>query len=546
MRRCLAVSGIVLPLSGVLMGCAENRLSMADDVGIQRESSTIPRVVANQDAIVIDVCQVRKPVHGCQLAVYELAPYESWEVCADRDPIHRQPVAERICQLRIDRFEGKRDRIYSKFAVHLCAADGTETVVGAPTHVTDMREAAKREFPFPTAKSKKGLQVQMVDDAIALGVQHAALNVSMPGFVDLKGDASSHAYEMDGETFHFHAGAVSGLDGQVKPLSDAGMVVSFILLAHYGANADLNRILIHPSYDSAAPNHLGAFNTTNAEGVKYYKAIIEFLVDRYTREDRAHGRGVNFIVGNEVNSHWYWHNMGAVSMEDFAAAYLRSVRLMSTAARKIYANARVYVSLEHHWGIRYQNDPDKAFGGKGFVDLFNRSARAEGNFDWHVAFHPYPENLRDPRTWNDKTAEPRADSPRITFKNLEQLPAYLSREELRLHGEPRRIILSEQGFDTMDDPMGEQWQAAAYCYAYYKTASLAGIDSFILHRHVDHKLEGGLRLGLWTRKETGYADPDRKKLIYDVFLKADTPAWAEVSAFALPIVGAARWEDIMK
>jgi hypothetical protein len=129
---------------------------------------------------------------------------------------------------------------------------------------------------------------------------------------------------------------------------------------------------------------------------------------------------------------------------------------------------------------------------------------------------------------------------------LEQLPAYLSREELRLHGEPRRIILSEQGFDTMDDPMGEQWQAAAYCYAYYKTASLAGIDSFILHRHVDHKLEGGLRLGLWTRKETGYADPDRKKLIYDVFLKADTPAWAEVSAFALPIVGAARWEDIMK
>ena len=546
MRTCAAMSRMVLLLAAATMGCSENQLSMTDVVGVQRESSAIPSVVAKQDEIVIDVCQVRNPVHGCHLAVYELAAYESWEVCADREPIHRQPPDQRICQIRLDRYDGKRDRIYSKFAIHLCTEDGTETVVGVPTYVTEMREAARRDFPFPTAKSKKGLQVQMVDDAIALGVQHAALNVSMPGFVDLKGEESSLAYEMDGETFHFHSGAVSRLDGQVKPLSDAGMVVSFILLAHQGGSADLDRILIHPKYNEAAPNHLGAFNTTNAEGAKYYKAIIEFLVDRYTREDRAYGRAVNFIVGNEVNSHWYWHNMGAISMEDFAAAYLRSVRLMSTAARKIYAQARVYISLEHHWGIRYQKDPAKAFGGKGFVDLFNRSARAEGNFDWHVAFHPYPENLRDPRTWNDKTAEQRADSPRITFKNLEQLPAYFSREELRLNGERRRIILSEQGFDTMDDPMGEQWQAAAYCYAYYKTANLTGIDSFILHRHVDHKLEGGLRLGLWSRKETGYADPDRKKLIYDVFLKADTPAWAEVSAFALPIVGAERWGQILE
>ena len=58
--------------------------------------------------------------------------------------------------------------------------------------------------------------------------------------------------------------------------------------------------------------------------------------------------------------------------------------------------------------------------------------------------------------------------------------------------EARRIILSEQGFHSGDNsPEGQQLQAAAYAYAYYITDFLDGIDSFILHRHVDHAEEYG-------------------------------------------------------
>jgi hypothetical protein len=250
-------------------------------------------------------------------------------------------------------------------------------------------------------------------------------------------------------------------------------------------------------------------------------------------------------MGNEVNSHWWWANMGRASMEEFADDYLRTVRLADTAIRKESSWARVYLSLEHHWNIRYAaGDDQQAFPGRAFLDYFARRAREGGDFDWNLAFHPYPENLFEPRFWNDKTATTNVlTTPRITFKNIELLPAYLRRPELLFHGEPRRIILSEQGFHTPSGTNGELIQAAAFCYAYKKIERLDGIDAFILHRQVDNAHEGGLLLGLRSNQPKDGELHPRKK-IYDCFRDADTPEWEKAFAFALPIVGLESWNDI--
>ncbi|HSI61943.1 MAG TPA: hypothetical protein VLE43_02460, partial [Candidatus Saccharimonadia bacterium] len=50
----------------------------------------------------------------------------------------------------------------------------TLLLTGASTLLT-----AQNTDPFHTPPSKKGLQVQMVDDALTLGVRHAAVNVSL-------------------------------------------------------------------------------------------------------------------------------------------------------------------------------------------------------------------------------------------------------------------------------------------------------------------------------------------------------------------------------
>ncbi|MDB6021496.1 MAG: hypothetical protein JWQ04_1353, partial [Pedosphaera sp.] len=334
-------------------------------------------------------------------------------------------------------------------------------------------------------------------------------------------------------------------DHSIKQLSDAGVVVSLILLCYQSGDPALDRIMLHPDFSPKAPHHLSAFNTATPDGLRYFKSAIEFLADRYSQPKHPHGRAVNFIIGNEVNAHWEWANLGDATMEKFADDYLRTVRICNTAVRKASSTARVYLSLEHHWNIRYDG-PLHSFKGRDFIDYFNARATAGGNFDWHLAFHPYPEDLRNPRTWIDKTATFADNTPRITFKNLEMLPRYFQRKELLCHGQPRRIILSEQGFDTPRTPDGETLQAAAYCYAYYKVDHLPGIDSFILHRHVDHRDEDGLNLGLWRRNPASAApsEPAAKKYIYDVFRQADTPEWRQAFAFALPIIGIHDWKEI--
>jgi len=496
----------------------------------------VTRVTANRDEIYISGQADRQ-----EIGVAEVAPYH---------PTNELTVAvvgtaegKRNFTLKIPRFDGLRDRLYSGFFA-FTKTNGVGSVGGEIHYVEEMRGVAKYDEPFPHVTSKKGLQVQMTDDAIALGVKHAGLNVDLSSLVDLSNTAGAPTRQLDGVTYHFRQAYVEALDERAKKLSDAGMVVTLILLCYENGDPAINKIMLHPKYSANAPHRLSAFNTVTPDGLRYFKACIEFLVDRYSQPGQPHGRAVNFIVGNEVNTHWEWANLGEATMEEFAEDYLRTVRVCNTAAHKISANARVYISLEHHWNVRYDG-PAHSFEGRPFVDYFGARAKAGGDFGWNLAFHPYPEDLTDPRTWRDKTATLTMDTRRITFKNLEMLPYYFNRKELLFDGKQRHIILSEQGFNTRGEPDGELWQAAGYCYAYYKIARIPGIDSFILHRQVDYRDEG-INLGLWTRNEKSQspAEPERKKKIYEVFKEADTPQWKEAFAFALPVIGIKSWDEV--
>jgi len=419
-------------------------------------------------------------------------------------------------------------------------------VIWLVTMTSQLRAQSSADQGFPDARSKKGLQVQMVDDALNLGVQHAAINLNLSLLIDPQQQEKNPSWELDGQRYHFRAGYLAGLERQIKPLSDRGVLVYMIMLVYPSGNEGIDEILVHPKFDQASRNRVAAFNLTNEQGRQWWRAAFEFLAHRWSLPDSPHGRVVGYIIGNEVNSHAEWANRGDVEPREFIDDYVQAVRLAFNSIRSQTPVPRVYLSFDHFWGRGFHTDRMKSIPGKEFLDRFAYVARKNGDFEWHLAYHPYPENLFEAAFWKDQSPTSEEDTPRITFKNLEVLTTYLERPELLYDGTSRRVILSEQGFHSKDDPASQQLQAAAYGFAWKKVESLPGVDAFIYHRHVDHAQEGGLNLGLWGRAESSISTPLYKKPIHKVMLHADKEDWEESFQFALPIIGQPDWETALK
>jgi hypothetical protein len=471
--------------------------------------------------------------------IVEMRPYETFR--PGMPPLWKGTIRKRVT-LSIPRYAGARDRLYAKFQI----AQGGKPV-GSARFVTDLSRIGARRFPFPTPVSKKGITCPVdMDDIIHLGVKYINDNINLGQVFDFSARNPEETWEVDGQRFPVNSAYFRELDSRFKKLTDAGISITVVINNPVPTSPDPNNPFIHPRTDLAgAPNHLGGFNLTDERGLRAYRAAIEYFAHRYSRPDRRHGWITGYIVGNELQAHWAWYNLGRMPAEQVIREYLLALRVTDLAVRRFHSGIRAYVSMDHHWTKDPFGDPMQGLRGDLFLERVNALGKAEGDFPWHIAFHPYPEDLFNPRFWQDRLAVLRFDTPKITFKNLEVLPAYLRQPRFLYQGKPRHIILSEQGFHAADSPEGERLQAAAYALAYYKVSKLPQIDAFMLHRHVSARPEGGLRLGLWTwdpNSVSGF-DPGRKMFIYEVFRQADTPDWREAFAFALPLIGIRDWKE---
>lgn len=382
----------------------------------------------------------------------------------------------------------------------------------------------------------------MNDDALALGIHHAGVNINLTALVDLEKKPGNTKRIVDGREFSFSESYLKSLDAQIKPLSDRGVLVYLILIAYPSKNAAIDALAIHPDARKDYKYSVGAFNAKTPEGRAWLKAVTQEIAARWSGARAESGRVWGWIVGNEVNSHWSWSNMGKKPIAEAVSEYAQAFRIVHGAVRTASANARLYISFDHHWAASMHGiSAEEATPGRDYLDAF---VKLTADIDWHVAWHPYPEGLGNPRAWADKTVTSDDSSNKVTFKNLEVLCRHLKKPELLFKGEPRRVILSEQGFHLLLTPEGETLQAAAYAYAWEKCRKLPLVDAFIYHRHVDHAHEGGLRLGLWRNAPHSIADPHSKKQIWELFRKAGTPEWDAAAATLLPVTGLKSWSEL--
>ena len=417
----------------------------------------------------------------------------------------------------------------------------TYKVISNYRYINNPGQTATYRYSFPTASSKKGLQVagSMLPDATELNVQHAAINIV---FTEMlagsweKNKSSSYSFSYKGKRYWFRKSAIAGYDRQLVAMKETGAVCSAILLLGY--RSDYSYLI--PAAGRKGGHNFYAWNVNNQKARETLEACLTFLSKRYASSSAPHGRIVNWIVGNEVADYRAWNYGGELSLSQYANLYAGAFRMTYNAVASVYANARVYISLDHRWNCSVNN----SFTGRAMLDAFASALNAHGSIPWNLAYHPYASPLHETKFWEnkDQMLKESLTSPIINMGNLSILTNYIRTK----YGPNTRIILSEQGFTSVRNKKKEEnVQSAAIAYSYLLTEADDMVDSFIMNRHVDHIAEtsAGLYLGLWTNSSMEWAK--KKKESWTTFKYMDTNLSETVTKAALKVIGAKSWKDLI-
>lgn len=492
-------------------------------------------ILAQKESLVFHLTGIKD---GASLTVAERQPLAGTQGAV----LSRHTLTLQDSCLILPRFEGAHDRLYSEFEV----SAGGETA-GGPRFVTDFAEDVpgnKGPYPQPdTIKTLYGTDEDIVD----LGLKQTLRNINLPALLTLDADADVIPYEHDGKTYYFLREKIEQLDQDMLRADKHNMPVTMILLnspklfESHKEKALLDQCL-HPGYDWNSPDaYISAFNMRTPEGQGLYRAFVEFLAERYTRADRKYGRVAGAIISNEINSQYVWGNAGEMSVEDYTKEYLWAMRQAWLCGKKHCAHFRVYVSLDQHWcGSHNPRHPQRYYHGRKVIECLAAHEKESGEFPWNVAYHPYPEDLRWPDFWNDRAPDFTFSTRKITFKNMEVLEAYLSQTHLLYRGQPRRIIFSEQGFNSHSGDLRdytEQMAQAGYVLAYLKARQMKTVDMLMHHAYVDNPHEFGLNLGIRRYDPNAPRHAGEKKPIWYAVADMDTEREAERIRQAREFIG---------
>lgn len=479
------------------------------------------------------------------LYIFELRPYETdvenkayvWQVQSGVPFDFQVPLG----------WDRSPERIYNRFAA--AVYDGEKYVIVSPLHYVENPEVvAKNQDPFDQPLTKKGLRIQvdMVQDAMELGVKHAGTDIL---FQQILGSGIDFNY--GGKTYHFNKGAIEEYDRAISTFSSKGISVTAVILNGWNENT---LDLIYPGTARSDQAYHYMFNVASEAGYEQTRAIAAFLAQRYDGSNPSWGKVSNWVIGNEVNNQKDWNYMGPTDLETYVRAYQEAFRVFYTAIKTTNASDRVYISLDYNWNR--DSDGKLKYNGRDIVDTFNAMGKEGGQFDWGLAYHPYPYPMVEPEFWDDDQTglvNDTFESPIVNFKNLNTLTDYFAQDFMRMRdGNVRPIILTEQGFTAKSQSRGDvpDIQAAAFAYSYYLVDSNPYINAYLLSRQVDGPAEVllGTAQGLW---ECDMSQPDRivatmRRRIWAVFKNIDRKnTTLENTEFAKEIIGIDKWSDVI-
>ena len=379
-------------------------------------------------------------------------------------------------------------------------------------YIDNLSSISSNSYSYPRHLGIKGLEVQYITDAQLLGVSHTVVHAKYNDLLSTEEDGAT-AFVYGERTYYLDTEALTLLDYRIKSLSDAGIHIYMNLILTFDANAP--KELYYPNAEGDNST-IFAPNMENFDSASTFAAIIHYLCERYTSPDRKYGFCGSFILGYEVNEQTDSHNNGLNDLSSHVESYATYLRIADIAVRSSYSEARIYTSISNRWSAT-QNDSAGLFGARDFLTSLSSIV---GDINYGVAINPYPVSLTESKYWLEEAPVTSQDTEYVTMKNISVLAEFLNGTDMLVNGNARSIVISEFGISGVYGQESENLQAAAYALSYYTAKSIAQIEAFIWHRHVDHNRELNLSYGLYSSSDL-ILDGSVKKAIYNVFSSVD-------------------------
>ncbi|MDF1824962.1 MAG: DUF5722 domain-containing protein [Verrucomicrobiales bacterium] len=429
-----------------------------------------------------------------------------------------------VFRVELNRYAGpdRRDRAFSRFRL--------ETEAGEIASLCRWGEYAAGVAPLndvlksPHQKGLGGIPYIGSEDheIFELGISHATINVVLSALLSPKPRPGLEKIMFEGRPYYLNRRFLQQRETTVRLLRKKGVIVTAILLV--GNHGD--SLFAHPEAESRGVYAMP--NLMQEAGSDLYRAALQVLGNHF----REPGKRIsNWVVHNEVDQAGTWTNMGDQPLPRYLETYHRSARMIYQTMRMRDPHARVFISLTHHWAKRSLGVG--AYTVREMLELYAEMGRAEGDYEWGVAYHPYPQGLRNPMAWNDDETLETFDTPYITPKNFQVLPAFLAQDRFLYEGKPRGILFSEQGFNSPTLSIEDQTlQMAGLVELFRRLSGYPVIEAYHLHRYQDMPdNEGGLRLGIID--ENG-----NRKLAWHAYEAIGTEAVIPFEVMADHVIGA--------
>lgn len=488
---------------------------------------------------------IRGKITGAAEGV-QLAEVPMWEdvTCLKNPPsLHEvRPDAEGDFTVSVDRRPiHDREPLLSAWALVRKQDAGFETV-SAMRYVEDQKP--QTDLPPARPASKKGIGGCPFDhpDMKELGVSSVTLNIILNELFQPTGSTEGGSFTFAGRAWRVNGEAVARYDRQMLTAAENHWMVSAIILLPPVRGAPEGAWIREAAHPEADPGCVFVMpNLTTREGTNAYAAAMAFLTERYSRADGKYGRVHHWILHNEINSGFFWTSAGRRTALTYMDLYQKSMRVACLLSRRFDAHAKPLISLEHCWTRK--TDP-RAYAAKELLEHLAAFSRKDGDFPWGIAFHPYPQDINNPRCWEDPEATFDLNTPFLTYKNLEVLDAWARQPSVLYQGQPREIQLTEQGVNSPDyrgKTLAEQ--AAGLAYAWRKLEALDTITAFQYHLWADDRGEGGLRLGL-RKFSDDPEDPLGIKPAWRLYQAIGTEREEEVFRTAKDLIGIRDWSEV--